>query len=155
MDTLISLSLVCGLALSCFNIHLHGVVAANQYFSSGACLTLVVIGGRYLDTLFRRQINSSLANLHKLQSQMTMVNLRRSSAKGWEVTPTYPQRVLAVLLQQRDEIVIEPGSVIPCDCYVLEGTSRIDQSTMTGESVPVMKKERDFLMSGTLQKMAS
>ena len=149
MDTLISLSLVCGLALSFFNIHLHGVVAANQYFSSGAFLTLVAIGGRYLDTLFRRQTNSSLADLHKLQSQMTMVRLRKSSARGWEITPTHSQRVPAVLLQQGDEIVVEPGSVAPCDCYVLEGTSSIDQSTMTGEPVPVMKKEGDFLMSGT------
>ena len=149
MDTLISLSLTCGLALSCFNVCLHGTATANQYFSSGSLLTLVVIGGRYLDTLFRRQTNTSLAGLHRLQSQMTMVQMRNRKSEDKEQPEMGPRRVPAVLLQPRDEIMIEPGSIIPCDSYVLEGTSIIDQSTMTGESVPVTKNAGDFLMSGT------
>jgi len=143
MNTLISLSLICGLVLSCFNIYLHGIEAANQYFSSGSFLTVVVIGGRYLETLFRRQTSASLAELYRLQSEMAMVSLRKKHSE------THKERVPAVLLKPRDEIIIDSGAVIPCDCYVIEGTSIVNQSTMTGESLPATKTAGDFLMSGT------
>ena len=149
MDTLISLSLLCGLALSFFNAYLFGILEANQYFSSGSFLTLVVIGGRYLDTLFRRQTSSSLADLHRLQLQMAMVRLRWRKDECGSEPGNAVQYVPCVILQPRDEIFIDPGSIIPCDCYVLEGASIVDQSTMTGESLPATKKSGDFLMSGT------
>ena len=149
MDTLISLSLLCGLALSFFNAYLFGILEANQYFSSGSFLILVVIGGRYLDTLFRRQTSSSLADLHRLQSQMAMVRLRRRKDECGSESGNSVQYVPCVILQPRDEIFIDPGSIIPCDCYILEGASIVDQSTMTGESLPATKKSGDFLMSGT------
>ena len=142
MNTLISLSLICGLALSFFNIMLHGMQASNQYFSSGSFLTLVVIGGRYLDTLFRRQTSASLAELYRLQSEMTLVQLRKGGGEK-------QARVPAVVLRVRDEIIVDAGSIVPCDCYVLEGTTIVDQSTMTGESLAITKHAGDFLMSGT------
>lgn len=54
-----------------------------------------------------------------------------------------------MLLRPQDEVIIEPGSIIPCDGYVIEGTSLVDVSTLTGELMPATKKPGDFLMSGT------
>jgi Cu+-exporting ATPase len=53
------------------------------------------------------------------------------------------------LLKINEEIILEPMSVIPCDCYVLEGSTIVDEATMTGEPFPVAKKVGDFLLSGT------
>lgn len=44
---------------------------------------------------------------------------------------------------------IQPGATIPCDCYVLEGSSAIDESTITGEALPVVKSTGDLLLAGT------
>lgn len=50
----------------------------------------------------------------------------------------------------KDSIVIRPGEVIPVDCTVTEGSSSIDESSLTGESLPVSKKVGDSLMSGSI-----
>jgi P-type Cu+ transporter len=149
MNTLISLSLIFGFSLSCLNVLLHGIEAAQQYFLSGSFLTVVVIGGRYLDTLFRRQTSASLAELYRLQSATGMVSLRKTNLAGLVEATNSKERVPAILLQPRDEIIIDAGAIIPCDCYVIEGTSVVDQSTMTGEWLPVTKTAGDVLMSGT------
>ena len=154
MDTLISLSLLLGLALSFFNIALFGMAAAQTYFSSGAFLTVVIIGGRYLDHLLRRRSANSLAGLYRLQTESTTIRVRRrhttlgsNDGKGGE--PITTMTMPTAILRQQDEIIIPQSAIIPCDCYVIEGRSMIDQSTMTGESVPANKGPGEFLMSGT------
>jgi Cu+-exporting ATPase len=57
--------------------------------------------------------------------------------------------VPASLVRKNEEIIVEPMSIIPCDCYVLEGRTVVDESTMTGESFPTTKVVGDFLLSGT------
>lgn len=55
----------------------------------------------------------------------------------------------AVMLKKDEEIIIEPLSIIPVDCFVLEGHTVVDEATMTGESFPATKTVGSFLMSGT------
>lgn len=57
--------------------------------------------------------------------------------------------VPAVTLKKDEEIIIEPMSIIPVDCFVLEGNTVVDEATMTGESFPASKTVGSFLMSGT------
>jgi P-type E1-E2 ATPase len=59
------------------------------------------------------------------------------------------QRVPASYLRRGDKIVVEPHTTIPCDCYVLEGSSLIGQAIVTGESLPARKNAGDFLLGGT------
>ena len=152
MDTLISLSLLLGLALSFFNVSLFGLTSAQTYLSSGAFLTTVIIGGRYLDHLLRRRSASNLANLYRLQTESTIVKVRKNGISNREEKAGRTEAATAMptaLLRPQDEIIIEQGAVVPCDCYVIEGRSMIDQSTMTGESFPVNKGPGEFLVSGT------
>lgn len=58
-------------------------------------------------------------------------------------------RVPVELLKPSDEIYVEAGATVPCDCYIIEGSSLFDQSTVTGESLPIPKSVGDFLLSGT------
>lgn len=155
MDTLISLSLILGLILSTFNLLSSGIIAAEVYFSSGSFLVVIITGGRYLDTLLRRQTANSLAQLFSLQSDSATAQVRRrvsSQEVECDATTKNPQsyiRVSALTLQPGDEIFIDPGLVIPCDCYVVSGTGLVDEATMTGESLPATKRIGDFLISGT------
>lgn len=48
-----------------------------------------------------------------------------------------------------DEILIDPFAMIPCDCYVTSGTSQVNESIVTGESVHIPKTVGDFLLAGT------
>lgn len=52
-------------------------------------------------------------------------------------------------LRPSDKIVVEPFSEIPCDCYISEGSSFVNQSIVTGESLPIKKTVGDCLLGGT------
>ena len=138
MDTLVSLSLLLGLCLSMFNLTLRGLSSGQTYFASGSFLATVITAGRYLDTLLKRRSAANFTSLYRLQSEAALIKVRRHG--GY---------VPAALLRVHEEIVIEPQGIIPCDCYVLEGSSTVDQSTMTGEPVAVPKSVGDTLISGT------
>lgn len=53
------------------------------------------------------------------------------------------------MVRKSDTIRIEPFSIIPCDCYVLSGSSLVNEAIITGESLPKTKKTGDFLLAGT------
>ena len=148
MNTLVSLSLTLGIALSLFNVALFGLGTLRVYWSSISFLTTVVIGGRLLDLILRKQSSATFAKLYELQMKSTMVKLRKRNDEG-QANEKYTD---VAALQPGDEIELSPGSLVPCDCYVLEGKSLVDQSTLTGESVPVSKGPGDFLMSGTVNQ---
>lgn len=155
MDTLISSSLLVGIVLSFMQLRLHGLGVQEVYWASGSVLAAVILGGRYVDILLKRQSSRNLTQLYKLQHEAAMVHLRQTvecgEAKDRSIKPEGWNFVLvpAMALRSGDEIRILAGSVVPCDCYITSGTSIVDQATMTGESLPVRKSLGDFLMSGT------
>lgn len=145
MDSLVSLSLLLGIALSLFNISLFGLDTAKVYWSSVSFLATVILGGRLLDVILRKQSTMTFGQLYQLQEKSMYVTLVKSSSK-----PINTEQVVdAATLVPRDEIKIGAGSIIPCDCYVLQGETLVDESTMTGESNLVRKRPGDTLMSGT------
>lgn len=149
MDTLVSLSLTLGVALSLFNTAVFGLHCAAQctkvYWASGSFLTTVILGGRLLDLILRKQSAMAFARLYELQDRSMPVKLLKRAGRAL----SSEEFVEATTLAPRDEILIGPASSIPCDCYVLSGETLVDQATMTGESQPAPKKPGDFLMSGT------
>ncbi|KIW70890.1 hypothetical protein PV04_03123 [Phialophora macrospora] len=158
MDSLLSLSLGLSIGLSFFNITLNG--AANPqtktYFATASFLTVVISGGRYLDVTLKKQGATSFARLYGLQREMDLgtvmieETLRRN---GDEAEGDTCEAVLipcpSSLLAPLDTYHIAPQSLIPCNSYIIRGRSLIDESNMTGESVPVRKTVGDMLMSGT------
>lgn len=146
MDTLISLSLLIGIALSFCQIWLRDMGSANGYSSSGSLLTAVILGGRYLESLLKKQSNKSLADLYRLQCSASTVYARRSSQRTAQgLFETLP----VMVLRPGDEVRVDAGAIVPCDCYITSGISMFDQATLTGESLPVRRVVGDFLMSGT------
>lgn len=144
MDTLISMSIMLGLIMAGLNVYMLDFQTAIRYASSGSFLITVVLGGRCIQRLLERQISKSFAQLYDLQVKTALTKVkRRTTCDNWEKIP-------ALSLRPGDEIVLAPNSIVPCDCYVLSGVGMVDESSMTGESLPKACETGDFLMSGTL-----
>lgn len=138
MDTLLSLSLLLGLGLLFLQTVLGDSPTTYSYASSGSFLTIVILAGKYLEAVLMRESNSNLAALYELQTEKEVYRLTGSTIT-----------ISASLLKKGDDILLQPQSTVPCDCYILEGSSAINESTITGEALPIVKDVGDFLFAGT------
>ena len=139
MDTLLSLSLILGLGLSVLQTVSGGLAMSSQlYASSGSFLTVVILAGRYLEAVLRKESNAHLIALYEMKAEKELYQI-----SGTDIV------LPASLLEKSDDVVIMPQATVPCDCYIVEGNSAIDESTITGEALPVTKEMGDFLLAGT------
>ncbi|KAF4458767.1 P-type ATPase [Fusarium albosuccineum] len=138
MNTLISSSISLGTLFSFIDLLARGPANATPYYSTVIGLALVVVSGRYLETMSRRTASEDLIRVYQplLEDQY---------AKIYSTGQLVPQS----FLRPGDEIVVEPFSTIPCDCYVTLGASSVNQAIVTGESMPIKKSVGDFLLGGT------
>ncbi|KAJ4267027.1 hypothetical protein NW762_003125 [Fusarium torreyae] len=138
MDTLISSSISLGTLFSFVDLLGRGPIDSTLYYVTVIGLALVVVSGRYLETMSRRTASEDLIRVYKplLENRYT-----RMYSTGQFVPQSF--------LRPSDTIVIEPFATIPCDCYITLGSSSVNQAVVTGESVPVKKSVGDFLLGGT------
>jgi Cu+-exporting ATPase len=122
MDTLISLGVTAAYGWS-----LYGIVAgADLYLEVAAAVTTLILLGRYFEARAKRRSGAALRALLELGAKDVAV-LR----DGAEV------RVPVERLAVGDEFVVRPGEKVATDGVVVDGTSAVDASLLTGESVPV------------------
>ena len=113
----------------------------NLYFeSSGMIVTLITVG-KYMEAKAKGKTGEALAKLMDLAPKQA--NVLRD---GREIS--VPAEQLAV----GDEIIVRPGERIPADGVVLSGQTSVDESAITGESLPVFKQAGDNVTSATLNK---
>jgi Cu+-exporting ATPase len=124
MDTLISLGTTAAWLWS--TVVLVGAIDTDTYFEVGAVVTTLIVLGRYLEARAKGRSSEAIKKLLELGAKEARV-LR----DGVEVL------VLADQLRAGDRFVVRPGDKIATDGIVVEGESAIDQSMLTGESVPV------------------
>lgn len=111
------------------------------FYESAALLTAFIILGRYLEAVTRGRTSEAIRKLMKLQPKRARV-LRN----GAEL------EIPADELEVGDLVVVRPGESIPVDGVVREGYSAVDQSMITGESIPVEKRAGDEVIGGTINK---
>ena len=111
------------------------------YFESAAMILTLITVGKMLEAYSKGKTTSALRSLMKLAPQ-TAVILR----DGKEVT------VPVDAVKKGDQFVVRPGENIPVDGIVLEGSSAVDESALTGESIPVDKQEGDSVSSATVNQ---
>ncbi|RKL39859.1 hypothetical protein BFJ72_g6588 [Fusarium proliferatum] len=138
MNTLVSSSISLGTFISFIDLFAYGTADANSYYTTVIGLALVVVAGRYIELMSRRTTSEDLLRVYK---PLTKSKYTRLHPTGKTVPQSY--------LTAGDQIAIPPYSIIPCDCYVTEGTSCINQALITGEALPVQKSVGDFLLGGT------
>ena len=113
--------------------------AGNLYFETSGMILLLVTFGKYLEARAKRRTTDAVSRLMNL-SPKTAVVVRG----GNEV------EIPADELASGDVVVIRPGSSIPADGVVVSGSGVVDQSSVTGESVPAGKEPGDRVVSGTM-----
>lgn len=113
--------------------------AANIYLEVGAGVTMFILAGRYFEKRSKRQAGAALRALMELGAKDVAV-LRA----GIETTIAVDD------LQVGDEFIVRPGEKIATDGVVVSGTSAVDASMLTGESMPVEVAEGDAVTGATV-----
>jgi len=137
MDTLISVGTLAAWGWS--TVVLFAGLDADTYFEVGAVITTLILVGRYLEARARRRSGEAIRALLELGAKDAHV-LR----DGVEVLVPVEELVVG------DQFVVRPGDKIATDGTVVEGTSAVDQSMLTGEPVPVEVGPDDHVAGATV-----
>jgi len=114
------------------------------YFDTAALITTLIILGRYFEAIAKGRASDAIKKLMGLQTKTATI-LR----KGKEIEVDIENVVAG------DIVVVKPGQKIPVDGIVVEGESSIDESMITGESIPVSKKKGDTVIGATINKFGT
>ncbi|MBS6163074.1 MAG: heavy metal translocating P-type ATPase [Clostridiales bacterium] len=153
MDSLIAIGSGAALIYGVFAIYRigyglgHGMdtlvaqYSMDLYFeSSGMILTLITVG-KYLETRSKGKTSQAIAKLIDLAPKTALV-----VRNGTEVEIPVEE------VQVGDLIAVKPGASIPVDGVLVEGSSAVDESALTGESIPVEKNPGDKVMAAAINK---
>jgi heavy metal translocating P-type ATPase len=148
MDTLVGLGTTAAFGLSVvatFFPHAlppaaHGAMGSVYYEAVGVILTLVLLG-RYLETRARGRTSSAIHLLLDLAPKKA-----RLLRDGTEIEVPVAEVVVG------DHLRVKPGDAVPVDGRVVAGRSAVDQSMVTGESMPVEKNVGDTVIGGVLNQ---
>ena len=114
------------------------------YFDTAAVIITLILLGRYLEARAKRQTAAAIHALMDFQPQMARI-----------VREGTPLEVPVATLAVGDVIQVRPGERVPVDGLVLEGQSAVDESMLTGESMPVEKTPGDEVVGGTLNTIGA
>jgi len=115
------------------------------YFEAAAVITVLVLLGQVLELRAREQTGGAIRALLKLAPKTA----RRLKADGAD------EEVALELVQVGDRLRVRPGDGVPVDGEVLEGKGAVDESMVTGESMPTAKQPGDKLIGGTVNGTGS
>ncbi|HEY0916065.1 MAG TPA: heavy metal translocating P-type ATPase, partial [Solimonas sp.] len=138
MDLLVAIGTSAAYGLSVYQI-LKGRPADTLYFEASAVVITLVLLGKWLEARAKRQTTEAIRALQALRPEIARV---RRGGEDREV----PLAQVAI----GDLVVIRPGERIPVDSKVLEGRSHVDESLITGESMPVAKEPESRLTGGAV-----
>jgi Cu2+-exporting ATPase len=137
MDVPIALGVILALGLSVYETATH---AAHAYFDSAIMLVFFLLIGRYLDLAMRRKTRQFAGNLASLKAEFA----HRLETSGELV------RVPAAALHPGDRLLVRPGERVPADGAIINGSSDIDESLVTGETLPRAVRAGMTLYAGSI-----
>src|ERR687891_1114116 len=143
MDTLIAIGTTAAYLYSAVVTIAPGFFPFESvYFETAAIIITLILIGRLLETRTKEKASSAVRKLLDLQPKMAKV-IRKGGVE---------EEVPIEEVQEGEVMVIRPGERIPTDGIVIEGSSSIDESAVTGESIPVDKKKGDEVIGATINK---
>ncbi len=150
MDTLVALSTGIAYLFSVFNMlfanHLHQKgIHAHVYFEAAAVIIAFILLGKLLEEKAKGSTSSAIKKLIGLQPKTVVVLQPDGSEK---ITSIEAVRVGEIIL-------VKPGEKIAVDGKVIAGNSYVDESMLSGEPVPVLKKEGENVFAGTINQKGS
>ena len=139
MDLLVALGTSAAYALSVWTLLRAGDGAAHLYFESSAVVITLVLLGKWLEGRAKGQAVAAIRALQSLQATHALVRRGGSDVQ-----------VALAALRVGDTIVVRPGERVPADGRVLDGSSHVDASLLTGESLPVAVAPGDRVAAGAV-----
>ncbi len=142
MDTLVSMGSLAAFSYSVVVLVLG--LDAHLYFESAAVIITLIMVGKYLEARAKTQAGDAIRKLLSLQAKTARV-----VRQGEEIELPIDQ------VEVNDVVIVRPGEKIPVDGIVLSGQSAVDESMVTGESLPVDKGPGDEVIGATINKSGS
>jgi P-type Cu2+ transporter len=149
MDSLVALSTGIAFIFSAFNTlypefwHSRGM-HPHVYFEAAAVVITFISLGKLLEERAKSKTSSAIKSLVALQPTTVKV-----------VIGKFEQEIPIANVNVGNIIAVRPGERIPVDGVIVDGSSSIDESTITGESLPVEKKSGDKVFAGTINQKGS
>lgn len=125
------------------SFRMHGEVAL--YFEAAAVITTLILFGQWLEARARRKTGKAIQNLLDLAAKTAHL----LQDDGEEID------VAIEVIQKGDRLRVRPGEKVPLDGVILEGSSSIDESMITGEPVPVRRQPGDPIIGATVNQTGS
>lgn len=136
MDTLVVLGTSAAYGFSLLQMtRPHG----HLYFESSAVILTFVLLGKILEKWAKRETSETIRSLEKLRPEFATL-----------ITEGKLTTIKVTELKKDQLIFVRPGERVPADGEIIEGQSDLDESLLTGESLPVEKKEKDKVVGGSL-----
>jgi len=143
MDTLIAVGTSAAYLYSVLVV--FGIISWDYlYFDTSAVIITFIILGKLLESITKGKTSEAIKKLMGLQPKTAIV-----IRNGKEL------QIPIIDVVVNDIVIVKPGQKIPVDGIVIEGFSSVDESTITGESIPVEKKSGDRVIGATINKHGS
>ncbi len=142
MDTLVAMGTGVAFIYSAYNMFFNK--GGHVYFESAAVIVAFILLGKYLEERAKNKSADAIKKLMGLQPKQVWV-----IRNGEEIEIPISEVI------EYDRIRIKPADKIPVDGTVMKGNSAIDESTITGESMPVEKQKGDKVFAGTVNQNGS
>ena len=140
MDLLVALGTSAGWGLSTWLwLTAHSGHPPHLYFEASAVVVTLVLLGKYLESRAKRQTTEAIRALNALRPD----TVRRQVGTRIESVPI-------ARIAVGDRVVVLPGERLPVDGLLLEGTTQVDESMLTGEPLPIDKQVGDRLTGGSI-----
>jgi P-type Cu+ transporter len=149
MNTLVALGTSAAYLYSAVATLAPGLLAgrADVYFDTSSLVITLVLLGRLLESRTKGRTNEAIKKLAGLQARTARVV--RGQGPGEDVDVPVEE------VEVGDLLLVRPGEKVPVDGVVLAGESAVDESMITGESIPVSKREGDEVIGATVNKTGS
>jgi len=143
MDVLIALGTSAAWAYSTVVTFAPGFFpSSGVYFDTSAIIITLILAGRYLEHMTKSRASAAVRKLVELQPTVA----HKIDETGAEVAVPIEQ------VQVGDVLVVRPGEKIPVDAIIVEGRSAVDESMITGESMPAEKAVGDEVIGATINR---
>ncbi|KAF2450594.1 heavy metal translocatin [Karstenula rhodostoma CBS 690.94] len=170
MDVLVVLGTSAAFFFSCASMLVSLLISPHSkpttLFDTSTMLFTFISIGRYLENSAKGQTSKALSRLMSLAPSMATIYAdpiaAAKAAEGWDVADekdsrqsmdgnAIEEKVIATeLIEVGDVVILRPGDKIPADGTVTHGESYVDESMVTGEAMPILKKKGTVLVAGTV-----